>query len=132
MSPGRLPHFRFRGLQSVYHRYGLHDRQVAFATLYIGGFSSFVASTAAPIATGVERSSSRVGFTPTADQRLSQRTTFPGWMDDEPRLGGRCQGSTTAERGARSAALTQAGPRLRCCYPGNVCLGLDYMPIPNP
>ena len=28
------------------------------------------------------------------------------------------------ERGARSAALTPAGPRLRCCYQGNVILGL--------
>jgi len=31
-----------------------------------------------------------------------------------------------------SAALTPAGPRLRCCYPGNVCLALDYIPIPIP
>ena len=27
-------------------------------------------------------------------------------------------------RGARSAALTPAGPRLRCCNPGNVNWGL--------
>ena len=43
---------RFRGLLSVYSRYGLHARQVAYATLYTRGFSSLVASTAALIATG--------------------------------------------------------------------------------
>jgi hypothetical protein len=32
--------------------YGLHARQVAIATLYTGGSDGFVASTAAPIATG--------------------------------------------------------------------------------
>jgi hypothetical protein len=49
---GRLLHQRFRGLLSVYSRYGLHARQVAFATLYTRGFNSFVAFTAAVIATG--------------------------------------------------------------------------------
>jgi hypothetical protein len=29
------------------------------------------------------------------------------------------------ERGARSAALTPAGPRLRCCYLGNVIWDLE-------
>jgi len=33
-------------------RYGLHARRVAYATLYTEGFSSFVASAAASIATG--------------------------------------------------------------------------------
>jgi hypothetical protein len=33
-------------------RYGLHARRVAYATFYTEGFSSFVASAAAPIATG--------------------------------------------------------------------------------
>src|SRR5271169_5922930 len=49
---GRLLHCRFRGLLSVHRSYGLHARQVAFATLFTRGFSSFVASTAALIATG--------------------------------------------------------------------------------
>jgi len=40
---GRLLHYPFRGLLSVYSHYGLHARQVAFATLYTGGSSSFVA-----------------------------------------------------------------------------------------
>src|SRR2546427_10714829 len=33
-------------------RYGLHARQVAYATLYTGGSDGFVSFTAAPIATG--------------------------------------------------------------------------------
>ena len=52
MSAGRLLRYTFRGLLSVYSHYGLHARQVAFATLYTGGSSSFVTSAAAPIATG--------------------------------------------------------------------------------
>ena len=49
---GRLLHCLFRGLHSVHFRYGLQTRQVAYATLYTRGFSSFVTSTTAPIATG--------------------------------------------------------------------------------
>src|SRR5438477_7343172 len=49
---GRLLHHPFRGLLSVHSRYGLHARQVAIATLCTRSFSSFVASTAALIATG--------------------------------------------------------------------------------
>ena len=53
-SAGRPLHYRFRGLLSVYSHYGLHARQVAYATLYTltGGSSGFVSSTTAPIATG--------------------------------------------------------------------------------
>ncbi len=49
---GRLPHRAFRGLLSVHSRYGLPARGVAKATLSIEGSGGFVASTAAPIATG--------------------------------------------------------------------------------
>ena len=49
---GRPLHYPFRGLLSVYSRYGLHARQVAIATFYTEGSDSFVASTAASIATG--------------------------------------------------------------------------------
>ena len=49
---GRLLHCTFRGLHDVHFRYGLQTRQVAYATLYIRGFSSFVTSTTAPITTG--------------------------------------------------------------------------------
>ncbi len=60
---GRLPHHVFRGLLSVHSRYGLHTRQVTFMTLYTGGFSRFVTSTTAPIATGWNESC-RAGFAP--------------------------------------------------------------------
>src|ERR1700720_1888154 len=66
---GRPLHYAFRGLLSVYSRYGLHARQVAFATLCTRGFSSLVASTAALIATGwSEPVPGRV--TPAVDHRL--------------------------------------------------------------
>ena len=69
-SAGRLLRHPFRGLLSVHSRYGLQTRQVAKATLYTGGSSSFVTSATAPIASGVERTSSRAGLSPAVDQRL--------------------------------------------------------------
>jgi hypothetical protein len=45
-------HFLIPARLSVHSRYGLHARQVVFATLCARGFSSLVASTAALIATG--------------------------------------------------------------------------------
>ncbi len=48
-----IPFYRtFRGLLSVYSRYSLHARQVAYATLYTRGSDDFVSSVAALIATG--------------------------------------------------------------------------------
>ena len=66
---GRLPHYSFRGLLGVHSRYGLPARQVAYATLCIEGFDCFVASTAAPIATGWSESC-RAGLSPAEDLRL--------------------------------------------------------------
>ena len=45
-------HYPFRGLLSVHSRYGLPAHQVAIATLLTEGFSGFVTSTTASIATG--------------------------------------------------------------------------------
>ena len=61
---GRLPHCVFRDLHSVHSRYGLHVRRVTEMTLYTEGFSHFVTSMTAPIATGWSESC-RVGFAPT-------------------------------------------------------------------
>ena len=66
----RLLHHPFRGLHSVHFRYGLQTRQVASATLYTRGFSSFVASTTALIATGWSEPVPGWDFPPTEDQRL--------------------------------------------------------------
>src|SRR2546427_10367168 len=49
---GRLLQLFFRGLLSIYSRYGLHARRVSQATLYTESSDSFVASAAASIATG--------------------------------------------------------------------------------
>ena len=50
--PGRLPHWSFRGLLDVHSRYGLPARRTAMRPVCLEGSDGFVASTAAPIATG--------------------------------------------------------------------------------
>src|SRR5437016_14130633 len=77
-----LPH-PFRVLHSVHDYYGLQTRQVAYATLYTRGFSSFVASTTAPIATGWSepvpgRDSSRCGPAPFHGARESRARSESG------------------------------------------------------
>jgi hypothetical protein len=52
ISGGSAPALSFSRPVRHLRDYGLHARQVAFATLYTGGSSRFVASTTAPIATG--------------------------------------------------------------------------------
>ncbi len=69
ISPDRLPHYHFRGLLSVHSHYGLHTRQVPYRTLYTKGFSRFVTSTSALVATGRSKSC-RAGFAPAGKQRL--------------------------------------------------------------
>jgi len=63
------PHQLFRGLLSVHSLYGLHVRQVPYRTFYTRGFSRFVASTTAPVASG-RSESGRAGFAPAGKQRL--------------------------------------------------------------
>jgi hypothetical protein len=67
---GRPLHYAFRGLLSVYSGYGLHARRVANATFYTEGFSSFVASATASIATGWNEPVPGRDFFPAEDQRL--------------------------------------------------------------
>ena len=69
-------------------RYGLQTCRVALATLYIGGFSSFVASTAAPIATGWNEPVPGWGFHPLWTNTFSRRTelTRLGLLLIEPRV----------------------------------------------
>jgi len=53
---GRPAQRPFRGLLSVYSRYGLHTRAATiFAARFTGGFNHFVASTVAPVASGWSR-----------------------------------------------------------------------------
>ena len=49
---GRRPHWSFRGLLDVHSRYGLPVRRTASRYVCLEGSDGFVASTAAPIATG--------------------------------------------------------------------------------
>jgi len=65
----------FRGLLGVHCRYGLRTRGVANTTLSIEGFSRFVTSTTAPIATGWS-DSCRAGFAPAERPCLSTAHTY--------------------------------------------------------
>src|SRR5271170_2117712 len=61
---GRPAHCPFRGLLGVHSRYGLHTRAVTvYRDTLTEGFSHFVTSIAAPVASGW--SGCRVGLTPT-------------------------------------------------------------------
>src|SRR5271170_2457670 len=74
---GRPAHRPFRGLLGVHSRYGLHTRAVTmYRDTHPEGFSYFVTSIAAPVASGW--SNCRVGLTPTGKRRLSTAHTQSG------------------------------------------------------
>src|SRR5580704_2352842 len=74
---GRPAHRPFRGLLGVHSRYGLHTRAVTiYRDTHPGGFSYFVTSIAAPVASGW--SNCRVGLSPTGKRRLSTAHTHSG------------------------------------------------------
>src|SRR5271163_436586 len=90
---GRPAHRPFRGLLGVHSRYGLHTRAVTmYRDTHPEGFSYFVTSIAAPVASGW--SNCRVGLTPTGKRRLSTAHTRsrrrsllrldPQFLDDRP------------------------------------------------
>jgi hypothetical protein len=67
--PGRPAHRPFRGLLGVHSRCGLHTRAATKSWLALPeGFSHFVTSMTAPVASGW--SVRRVGFAPTEKRRL--------------------------------------------------------------
>ena len=70
MSAGRLLHRTFRGLFSVHSRYGLHARQVAKCDPLHQRLQQFRCLPCCSDCYRVERFSSRVGLSPTVDQRL--------------------------------------------------------------
>src|SRR5262245_49908785 len=75
--PGRPAHCPFRGLLGVHSRYGLHTRAVTvYRDTLTEGFSHFVTSIAAPVASGW--SVCRVGVAPTGERRLGTAHTQPG------------------------------------------------------
>src|SRR5882757_1088021 len=96
----RPAHRPFRGLLGVHSRYGLHTRAVTvYRDTLTRGFSHFVTSIAAPVASGW--SGCRVGLAPTGKRRLSTAHA-KGGRTAEPREG----------RGRRRAEWT-AGARRR-------------------
>src|SRR5271165_5302270 len=83
---GRPAHCPFRGLLGVHSRYGLHTRAVTVGRdTLTEGFSHFVASMTAPVASGW--SGCRVGLTPTGKRRLSTAHTQTRlWSSQNPAL----------------------------------------------
>ena len=76
---GRPAHCPFRGLLGVHSRYGLHTRAVTvFRDSLSEGFSHFVTSMTAPVASGW--SGRRVGLTPTGKRRLFTAHANSGLM----------------------------------------------------
>jgi pentatricopeptide repeat protein len=68
-----------QGLLGVHSRYGLHTRAVTvYRDMLSEGFSHFVTSMTAPVASGW--SGRRVGFTPTGKRRLSTAHATSGLM----------------------------------------------------
>src|SRR4051794_30899863 len=80
-SSGRPAHRPFRGLLGVHLRYGLHTRAVTvYRDTLSEGFSHFVTSMTAPVASGW--SGCRVGLAPTGKRRLSRRTPVADPVSD--------------------------------------------------
>jgi hypothetical protein len=83
---GRPAHRPFRGLLGVHSRYGLHTRAVTvFRDTLSEGFSHFVTSIAAPVASGW--SGCRVGFAPTGKRRLFTAHTHSGHLRQHSAVG---------------------------------------------
>jgi hypothetical protein len=66
----------FRGLLSVYSRYGLHACRIAIAIIYTEGSDRFVASAVASIATGGSEPVPGRVCLPLWTGALSRRTVF--------------------------------------------------------
>src|SRR5512132_1456826 len=76
---GRPAHCPFRGLLGVHSRYGLHTRAVTvYRDTLSEGFSHFVTSMTAPVASGW--SGCRVGLAPTGKRRLVTARARSGLM----------------------------------------------------
>src|SRR6266481_6448290 len=100
---GPPAHRPFRGLLGVHSRYGLHTRAVTvYRDTLTEGFSHFVTSMTAPVASGW--SGCRVGLTPTGKRRLATAHTRSRQM--------MCQHVTD---GSRLPISHCSGQFLSCC-----------------
>src|SRR5262249_35786852 len=107
---GRPAHRPFRGLLGVHSRCGLHTRAVTvFRDTLSEGFSHFVTSIAAPVASGW--SVRRVGFAPTGKRRL---VTAHGQSGHQPRFARQLTGAMSRGRGEHHGSAFTAVP---CCQP---------------
>ena len=102
---GRPAHCPFRGLLGVHSRYGLHTRAVTvFRDTLSEGFSHFVTSIAAPVASGW--SGCRVGFAPTGKRRLFTAHAMNKLESTKERV---VRGGAMAHSWGNRASFTGAG-----------------------
>src|SRR5689334_21725631 len=106
---GRPAHRPFRGLLGVHSRCGLHTRAVTvFRDTLSEGFSYFVTSIAAPVASGW--SVRRVGFAPTGKRRLLTAHTHS--------VGDRTLRRQSEGSGARFGRPLLSGAAVSCLHRG--------------
>src|SRR4029077_19150904 len=144
----RPAHCPFRGLLGVHSRYGLRTRAVTvFRDTLSGGFSHFVASIAAPVASGW--SGCRVGFAPTGKRRLftahanNRHATrncllrrSAAWLEHRHEGAIALMNRVVADEGMeplpiREVSGKQRSPRL-FSGPIRTCLVLDYCVLLSP
>jgi hypothetical protein len=118
--PARRP---FRGLLGVHLRYGLHTRAVTvYRDTLSEGFSHFVTSMTAPVASGW--SGCRVGFAPTGKRRLSTAHGYRGiWL---PYVTG---GLAVGELHAWDALTPASGSAFRAGW--TIGAGIETVLAPN-
>src|ERR1700674_2250558 len=117
---GRPAHRHFRGLLGVHSRYGLHTRAVTvYRDTLTRGFSHFVTSMTAPVASGW--SGRRVGLAPTGKRRLSTahtRSPLSGLLRlAVNRAIGRGAGRHVRLAPRVAPAARQSGQNMRQCPP---------------
>jgi hypothetical protein len=127
---GRPAHRPFRGLLGVHSRYGPRTRAVTvYRDTHSEGFSYFVTSIAAPVASGW--SGCRVGFAPTGKRRLLTAHTRNGHpsqkLDDElGNVAARCRHCPELPLGA--PRIDRALPQSHSCAAGG---GLSRLQVWN-
>ncbi len=140
---GRPTHCPFRGLLGVHSRYGLHTRAVTvFCDTLSEGFSYFVTSTAAPVASGW--SGCRVGIAPTGkappfhgarQQQTHARSKqkaigSPRRRWSLPQMAGGSASALSLSRPAQ--ASSRYGPLDRSVAQGDLCHEAPALPVSQP
>ena len=105
---GRPVHRHFRGLLGVHSRYGLHTCAVTvYRDTLTEGFSHFVTSMTAPVASGW--SGCRVGLAPTGKRRLSTAHAISARRSIKPSINNHRRGPWRPASRPRNGPITTGG-----------------------